>query len=184
MSWFLTMASFFLHLWLKRFWMPVPAKPSPSFFGKLLQGLHRCWTFLQMSPLDFLVHSQRHNGSLPKGQGKWTREGMGKDKAAPTSCRQHLVPSLAWVETPKTALALLHLPVSNGYLWKLLANAIDKTSQGFFCPDSVFYYCWKISHYFSFALKTLFFFLITPFWKHPQNSALGFRMNCSEIFTW
>lgn len=53
--------------------LAVPAKPSPSFFGKLLQGLNRCWTFLQISPLDFMVHPQRHNGSLPKGQVKWTR---------------------------------------------------------------------------------------------------------------
>lgn len=33
-------------IWLKGFWVAVPAKPSPSFFGKLLQGLHRLWTFL------------------------------------------------------------------------------------------------------------------------------------------
>lgn len=27
-----------------------------------------------------MVHLQKHRGSLPKGQGKWTRVGMGKDK--------------------------------------------------------------------------------------------------------
>lgn len=53
--------------------LAVPAKPTPSFFGKLFQGLHRCWNFLQTSPLGFMVHSQRLHGSLPRGQGKWTR---------------------------------------------------------------------------------------------------------------
>lgn len=181
------------HLTLvKRFWLAIPAKRSPSSFWKLLQALHRWWTipanitFGLPGPLTGVMEAQHVSPQRPREADKAVSVGtvLGKYKAAPTSCRQHLVPSLACVENPQDCPCLNPSLCAYPGAWKLriatsenllLANAIDKTGQGFFCPDSVVAGKCPILSVLTNSLR----FFFTPFRKHPQSSALGFRMNCS-----
>lgn len=62
----------------------------------------------------------------------------------------------------------------------LLVPAFDKAGQGIFYTDPVVAGKCPVNSVLTNSLRLFF----SPFQKHPQSFAFGFRMNCSQIFTW
>ena len=99
---------------IKKILLAIPAKQSPSSFGKLLLWLHRWWTipvnitFGIPGPLPGATEVQHVSAQRPRQVDNAVSVGMvfGKYKAAPTSCRQYSVPSLACVENPEDCSCL------------------------------------------------------------------------------
>lgn len=120
------------------------------------------WTFLQISPLDFMVHNEVHR---PRERDKGVSVGkvLGKYKAAPTSRRQHLVPSLPEWRLPKLPLLnfipLCLIAASENYL----QTPLIKLVRGFSVQILFSIIAGKCPILLVLTLRSFIFFKKTPF---------------------